>query len=947
MSVSSLSAQSGEKNPDLAQPSPKLSIPVIPREFLVRPRLLWLFGAALSHKVILVTAPAGYGKTVFLSQALTHVDHPIAWLSLDKRDNDLVRFWAGFIMALRKVQPSLGEHALAGLRFQKPSIESALTGLVNEIAETVPNLILVLDDYNEINVQAVHDSVAFLIDYLPFQVRLFISSRGDPPLPLIRLRGRGHLAEIKATDLQFTREETYLFLNKVMGLALSKEQVDSLHDRTEGWIAGLQMAAVSLQGRRDAAEYVPAFKGTNKEIMEYLTKEVLEQQEENIRTFLLETCILERLTESLCNAVTGRHDSQRILEKLVAAHLFLQPLDEESRWFRYHQIFSDLLYRQLCATQPHMLPALHSRASKWFESQGLTEDAIEHALEAEEFDRAVDLIQQIAYAVVWQDKRDVFRQWVARLPEGFLTKDLRLCIAGALACELCRQSEQEESYLRFARSTSEALEIAAQLASLDAVKTIGLFTIIKAGHDYHNRDISQAIKLAFEGLKSLPEDEAMARCVFNGFLGLMYWTKGELAASYGYFEECVRLSKLTGYPHATIQAAAQVAHIRLARGHLRSAAETCREAIKLAIADDGKESNGSCYAHLLLGEILYQWNSLDESREHIMRAIRLSEQSSEPVINLNGLIALARIEIARGKSDAAIEIARQAKMTHEDVAGRRSLVDVLMTRLWLMLGNVPAASDYAHIWSEFLSITSGDIAQVNPSPYLIEHGIYGSDIRDVWTETPLLTFLRLRLSQHKLDGMLNLLEYVCQDAETKGWENILVEGLILKALVLHAEGKPAHALKTLKNVLALTETENYVRVFVDEGMPMFQLLQRAASRGIAVPYVSKLLGAFNMPASDNPDQSSQSKTKDHASLQRAPAADYMAQPLTEREIEVLELIAAGLSNRDIAHELFISLYTVKNHLHNIYQKLDVDGRARANIRAQETGLLKHNSPKVR
>lgn len=946
MSVSSTSGRKVERSPGLAQPSPKLHIPVIPREFLERPRLRRRFDAALSRKVILVSAPAGYGKTVFLGEALANINRPVAWLSLDKRDNYFASFWASLIIALQKVQPGLGEHTLAMLRFRKPSVKSALTELVNEIAEAVPDLIIVLDDYHEINTQAIHDSLAFLLEYLPPQVRLFISSRVDPPLPLARLRGRGHLAEIKASDLKFTREETYSFLNEVMGLALYKEQVDSIHDRTEGWIAGLQMVAVSMQGRRDATEFMPAFKGTNKDIMEYLTKEVLQQQKEHIRTFLLETCILERLNESLCKAVTGRDDSQQILEQLVANHLFLQPLDDEGRWFRYHHLFRDLLHKQLEATQPGILPALHSRASEWYESQGLMEDAIEHALAAEKFDRAADLIQHIVFTVVGQDKHSIIQDWVARLPEEMVAKNLTICVAGALACEGIRQPESGEPYRRYAELISEALETPAQPGSPNADITRGFLAVTKSIGNYHDGNISQAIKLCLAGLKSLPEDEAMARYALNGVLGMIYWAKGELEASHGYIEECVRLSKLVSYTYFTSLCTAILAHIRFAWGHLHSAAEGCREAIQLGTAGDGKESPVACYARLLLGEILYQWNYLDESRDNILRAIDLSEQGSEPVIHLNGHMALARIKIALGESDAAINIARQAKITHEGSVGHRLPADIFMTRLWLIVGNVAAASDYAHAWSKFLPMQSREVAQKDSSPDLIQYGIYGNDMRDVWSEIPLLTFVRLRLAQGKREGMLELLEDVCRDVEGKGWTNIMVEALILKSLVLHAEGKLRRALRTLENVLAMTENEGYVRVFIDEGLPMFQLLQRAASRGIAPSYVSKLLGAFHLPVLDNLNQYGQSRIKGTAPSQLKIGWGHIGEPLTKREIEVVELIAAGFPNRAIAQKLAISLYTVKNHLKHIYQKLDVDNRARASMRARDIGLLKATLPGV-
>jgi LuxR family maltose regulon positive regulatory protein len=936
---------SHQKEPAMIQPSPKLNIPIA-REFLERPRLQKRFDIALSHKVILVSAPAGYGKTVFLSQTLANVNQSIAWLSLDKRDNYLTPFWGGLIMALQKVRPGLGEHALAGLRFRRSFIEIALTELVNEIDETATDLIIVLDNYHEINDKDIHDSLAFLIKYLPPQVRLVISSRVSPPLPLAQLRGRGHLVEIKAADLEFTREETHSFLTKLMGLDLSEELIDSLHNSTEGWIAGLQMAAVSMQGRCDATEYIPAFKGTSKEIMEYLTKEVLEQQEEHIRTFLLQTCILDRLTESLCNGITGEKNSQQILEKLVAANLFLQPIDEEGRWFRYHQLFSDLLKKQLEAIQPDIILALYSRASQWYESQGLTEDAIDYALEAHDYDRAVDLIQHIAFTLLGQDKYSTIQDWVARLPEESVAKNLKICIVSILVCEAVRQYEVGETYHRYAQLMSDALQTPEQPGSAQFNTTRGLLTIANSMNDIRDGNFPKAILSLQKELKSLPEEESLARCCINSALGLAYWVSGELEASCRSLEEGIRSSRMASNAYVTIQIIAALAHIRFARGHLNSAAEACYEAIELGTDSNGQESSVVCYARLLLGEILYQWNSLDESKENVIKSIHLAAQASDRSILLNGNMALARIAIAQGELDAGIKLARRARIAHESDAGERFTSDVFMARLWLMAGNSAAASDYAHFWTESLFTPSSESTRPGDSicpaqdvVNQIKGDIYGSDIRDIWSEIPLLNLIRLRLAQGEMDGLSELLEEICREVKPKGWTNILIEALILKALVLFAEKKLVNALRTLSDVLALTEKEGYMRVYLDEGEPMFHLLQRASSRGIASHYVSKLLNAFNLPVLDTPSQFESPKRKAREPLQQYTESDYLTEPLTKREIEVLELLAAGLANKDIAKKLYISLYTVKNHLHSIYQKLDVDGRARAVNRAYETGLI--------
>lgn len=931
MSVNSLPWRRGEKTPSLAQPSPKLSIPIIPREFLKRPRLHKRFDDALFRKLILVTAPAGYGKTIFLCEALGNVNRPIAWLSLDKRDDYLVRFWAGFIMALQKVQPGLGEHTLAMLRFRKPAIELALTELINEISEAVPDLIIVLDDYHEISLQAIHDSMAFLVDYLPPQVRLFIASRVDPLLPLARIRGRGHLAEIKASDLQFTQEETHSFLNEVMGLALTKEQVDYIHDRTEGWIAGLQMVAVSMQGRCDVAEYVPSFNGTNKDVMEYLTKEVLNQQEEYIRRFLLQTCILERLTESLCNAVTGRDDSQRILEQLVANHLFLQPLDEEGRWFRYHQLFSDLLYRQLGATPPGILAALHSQASEWYESQGLMEDAIEHALAAEKFDRAADLIQSVAFEMLGREEHTLLKEWIDKLPERLVAQNLRICLAGAITADAERQFDNEERYRQcietIMKSTPE------KHVFKDSGKTSGLVAFVLALGAYYKGSFNEAITIGLDSLESLPSNEELARCVLCGILGAVYWAKGELQLSYNYWKESTRLAKKVGYNYVALVAVAAMAHINFARGHLKSAEDMCIEAIQLATdSSNNGELTGTSYAYLLLGEILYQKNYLDDAAMYINRAIELGQRCREPVICLNGYLALARINLAKGKSSEAVTNSRQARMvTYEDDSRNSLITDVFMTHFCLRQGNVREAMEHACNWIDF---QDNNIAQS------LTDASYWYDVRDIWCESPYITMIRVYFARNEIDKLPALLEDVYRQLVKKQSVFYMIECLILKALIYNAQAKVEEALETLKQVFAMTENEGYIRVFIDEGQPMLELLKTARTSKVAPDYVRKLIKSFRPSSEQGSHILDRGPGTGHPSDLQVPAEpNFIVEPLSKRELEILHLIKDGLTNKEISNRLPITVSTVKSHIFNIYQKLDASNRSLAVLRAQQMGLL--------
>jgi len=926
-----------EKNSVLEQPLTKLYIPSIPKTFLERHHLRERFDAALLHKLIIVTAPPGYGKTTLVSEALSHIQRPIAWLTLDKNDNNLVHFWTSLILALRNIKQGLGESAISQLQSRNLSIESMLTVLVNEIIETAPEIVIVLDDYHKIKSKAIHDSLAFFMKYFADQSCLIILSRIDPQLSLDKLYCP---VKIKSDDLQFTPEDTLSFLKDIMGLTLSNDQLDTVHIYTEGWVAGLKMVAAAIQGHSDVTGFISALKETEKDIEEYLIREVLNQEVKPIRRFLLETSILNRLNESLCNAVTDKKDSQKILEMLVSKNLFLHPLDNEGKWFRYHHLFMDSMYKQLGSNHPDTLHVLHSRASQWFENHDMIEDAIDHALEAEEFERSAKLIQYVAHTLLEQDKINILYDWITRLPEELVVNNLWIRMASAVISNAAVQKERKESFIQDISLSDDSLEIPAK-ESMFSVSILGLIAYIKSTEAYNKGDILQAIEFCIKGLKSLPEHEEMARCSLYLVLGLSYWVKGDLTESYNNLGECARLAKSKGHYRFTALATIALAHIRFSWGHLYSAAEACREAIQLGTGRDSKEASVGAMAHILLGEILYQWNYLDEARENIIRAIDLGKWYMEPiiyvnghrtivpVISLNSIMALARINIAQRKTDAALDIGHQVRMTLRSTIGYVQS-DIYMTRLWLLLDNVSAAADCTHSWSKLLSTPFVGPPQENFTSVPSWYGIYGRDIRAIWSEIPLLTLARLKLAQRESDEALELLENMYNDIKAKQWTYMLIETLVLKALVLNVEGKSAYALKTLEKVLAMTEKENYVRIFVDEGRPMFELLQQAARKGMAPEYVSKLLGAFDVPGSNSLDQSGQPKIKAPSQLMQR--TNHMSQLLTRRESEVLELLSTGFSNQEIASKLFISLYTVKNHIHNIYGKLDVNSRSQAIIR---------------
>ncbi|HWQ74028.1 MAG TPA: hypothetical protein VN441_01820, partial [Syntrophomonas sp.] len=674
-----------KQKPKFTQPITKLIMPSIPVSFLKRPRLNKLYQDVIKRKIVLVTAPAGYGKTTFLSEALAPIEHPVAWISLDRRDDHIFDFWNNIIMAIQRIEPSFGEQVLINLQKNDESMETVLTEIINEIIETLPDLYIVLDDYHYIESRDIHASIEFLMDYLPPRAHLIISSRVSPPLSLNRLRGRGYVSEIKTNDLRFTMEETAELLNDVMAFSLNKSMIQYVYSRMEGWIAGLQMVVLTMQENTDVNALLAAFKGSDNDILEYLTSEVLNQQEERVRDFLLETSILDHFNGEMCNYIFERNDSRQLLDILIAKNLFLQSIDHEGSWFRYHSLFRDALQKQLNRQQSDIL-AWHKRASSWFEREGLMEDAIEHALEAGEFDRAISLLEKIVMFIMGQDKYRQLWAWIKKLPDELVSKSMWANIGCAVACENTRQPEQQQLFTQVALSISETMATSAYYDTPYYTPLLGFLYTLRMLDAYHKGDVAQAIKHADDGLEAMPENETRGRCGLLCVKEFALWKNGELMAAYRCSEEAAHLSKVVGWTYAEVLSLSSIAHIRFALGRLNSAAETCRQ-IQSGSLLEGKEISSCCYACLLLAQILYQWNYLDEAEKQVLRAISQSENGQEPVLCLSSQMALARIYIIRGKADAAIEIAQHAKLIYEAEFPDSVLADIFMTRLWIMRGD--------------------------------------------------------------------------------------------------------------------------------------------------------------------------------------------------------------------------------------------------------------------
>jgi LuxR family maltose regulon positive regulatory protein len=893
----------------------KLYAPPLRPELVSRPRLIERLNAGLDRKLTLISAPAGFGKTTLLSEWVSGWEQPVAWVSLDEGDNDPSRFLAYLIAALQTIEANIGKETLGALQSpQPPPAESVLTVLINEMAAVFqgdpcgrpysrPN-VLVLDDYQVIEAQPVHRALIFLLDHLPLQMHLVIATRSDPPLPLARLRGRGQLSQVHLADLRFTPDKAAEFLNQAMGLGLSADNVAALVSRTEGWIAGLQMAAVSMQGREDATGFIQAFTGSNRYVLDYLVEEVLQRQSENIQTFLFQTAILDRLTGSLCDAVTGREDGQSTLERLERANLFIMPLDNERRWYRYHRLFAELLRQRLGqalsrGTQPDLVPTLYRRASEWFERHGLAAGAIAYALSARDFERAARLIEGAAEAILMRSEVATFLNWVDALPDEVVRSRSSLCIFHAWAMLLAgRPVEAVKSRLQDADRGAD--RIPAKAAALRAM--VATF----------QGQMPRATELSRQALEQLPREDLFLRGVATWNLGVSYSVGGDIAAAGQAFDRAARIGQETGNVMIAVVALCNLAELRMAEGQLGEARGLYERALAFAVDKEGRPMPIAGIALMGLGELQREWNDLEAAMRHLTKGIELTRQWVE-IGSLDGYIALARVKQAQGDADGArdaIQKAWRVAIKFDATELDDILVAAYQTQLWLAQGNLEAAMH----WVEKRGL-EGDAgssrldSQESRTPSLY----YLRDLEHVM-------LARVWIAQGRTGEALVLLELPLSVAERQRLNGSVIKIQVVKALALHVQGDTPLAMDALEWALTLAEPEGYVRVFVDEGEPMARLLRQAASRGIAPEYVSKLLSAFD-----------KSEACTHVPPQ--PLID----PLSERELEVLWLLRTSLSSVEIAEELAISVHTVRSHIKHIYDKLNVHGRMEA---VHQAGALK-------
>ena len=897
----------------------KLYIPPLRPNVVNRPRLLERLNKGLHSKLTLVSAPAGFGKTTLVSEWIASIERPAAWLSLDEGDNDSTRFLTYLVAALQAITVNFGIGVLGMLQSsQPPPPEEILTILLNEIT-TLPNhFILVLDDYYVIDAKPVDQALTYLVEHLPPQMCLVIATREDPQLPLARLRARGQLTELRAADLRFTTSEAAEFLNQFMGLDLSAENIATLEDRTEGWIAGLQLAALSLQGNKDVPGFIRAFAGDHRYIVDYLVEEVLERQPASVRNFLLQTSILDRLSGPLCDAVTGQEDSTARLEALERGNFFVVPLDDRRRWYRYHHLFAEVLSAHLMAEQPDQVSTLHLRASGWYERHGSAVDAIRHALEAFDFARAADLVELAVPAMRQSRQEATVLGWLKTLPDELVRARPVLSVHYAGMLLLNGELEGVEARLRDAEQwldtkidmgASSALASSAEMVVVDEEEfrdLPGTIAIYRAAIAQSEGNVADTMKYARQVLDLVPEDDHLRRGSAAGFLGLAYWTSGDLEAAHRSYAECMALVQRAGHISDAIGCSIALADIRISQGRLREAMGTYERGLQLATEQGTPVLRGAADMYVGMSELYRERNDLHTATQLLLRSKELGEHMGLPQNRYRWCVAMARTREAQGDLDGALDLLQEAERLYvSDFFPYVRPIAALVTRVWVAQGRLGEALD----WARELGLSVHDDLS------------YLREFEHITLARVLLARSKSERRDHYMLEAMELLERLLRAAEAGERTRSVIEILMLQALVHQAQGDISAALAPLSRAQTLAEPEGYIRIFVDEGLPMAVLLEKAAKQQIAPNYVRQLLAAFGKPED------------------RTPIKQGLIEPLSEREMEVLRLLRTDLNGPEIARELVVSLNTMHTHTKNIYSKLGVNNRRAAVRRAEELDLF--------
>lgn len=864
----------------------KLYIPSHPYRLVSRPRLIEQLNEGLQRKLILVSAPAGFGKTTLLSEWLSNCQRPVAWLSLDNGDSDPARFLTYLVTAMQKIAPEIGEGVLGALQSPHlPPIASILAVLLNSISTISDDFVLVLDDYHLIDDPSIDQALTFLLEHLPSQMHLVIATREHPDLPLSRLRAKGHLAEVNAVDLRFSAAEASEFLNQVMELNLETEVVEALESRTEGWIAGLQLAALSMRGQKDIARFIQSFTGSHHFVLDYLVEEVLHQQTEGVQIFLLRTSILDRLCGSLCDAILVRPNgsSQETLEYLERANLFIIPLDNERHWYRYHHIFAEFLRQRLSQSaggSADNVAELNRLASIWYENHELEVEAFQHAAAANDIERAERLIDGKRMKLHLRSVVVAILNWLGSLQSSVLDGRPSLWVKFATLALIAGQTTGVQERLQAAETALQIIEPDDRIRDL-----IGQIAAARATLALTQYQPEMMIFQAQRALEYLYTNNLPFRFTAVWTLASAYRLQGDRTAAQQAYTEALSISQASDDMLSTILATSDLGLVQESENLLYLAAETYRRA-RILLGDYPHPN--ACEVHLGLARIYYEWNDLDSADQHGQQSLQLAQQYDHVIDRfLISQVFLARLKLAQGNVAGASALLAQADLSARQHSFMQRMPEIAEAQVLTLLrqGDLAAA---------------GRLAETHNLP---------------------ISRARVLLAQGNFADALAVLESLRKQIEIKGWVDERLRVLALQVVALRLHGDTDRAMPLLDQVLALAEPSGCIRLFIDEGLPMKHLLQEAVSRGTWPDYARRLIAAFSPIRAKRTAQTAIMET------------------LSERELEVLQYIAEGLTDREIANRLYLSLHTVKVHARNIYGKLGVGHRTQAVARARELSIL--------